>query len=266
MTEKELRAKIVEKAKSYNGAKKNSAKHKEIISYWNQMKGIEGKASTSTAWCAIFVSVIFDMCGMSKLVPPSWNCATMRENAKKLGEWVENDAYTPQPGDCIIYCWDDAANKYATTDNKGSADHIGIVISCTDKTFTGQEGNKGTTGECAQRRMSYNGRYIRGFIKPNYASLATKEEKTDEKPTVLPGTQYARYFDRTAAGTYTVTASDGLNIRKGSSTKYDVIATMPKGAKCQCYGYYSLNGAIRWLYVVYGKYIGFACRSYLKKV
>lgn len=265
MTEAELRNKIVEKAKSFNGVAKGSVKHGEIISYWNKMKGTEGRATKNTAWCAIFVSVIFDMCGMGKLVPPTWNCATMRENAKKLGTWVENDAYRPKPGDCIIYCWDDAANKYATTDNKGSADHIGIVISTTEKTFTVQEGNKGTTGACLQRRMYYNGQYIRGFIVPKYASMATAETPEPEKPKVQPGTAYAQFYDKALAGTYKVTSSDGLNLRKGPTTGYAILTTMPKGAACKCYGYYSKNGMVKWLYVVYQTHIGFACADYLKK-
>lgn len=265
MTEVELRNKVVSLAKSYNGAVKGSANHKAIINHWNAMSGIEGKATTSTAWCAIFVSVIFDMAGLGKLVPPTWNCATMREKAKKLGTWVENDAYKPSIGDCIIYNWDDAADKYATTDNTGSADHIGIVTAVADKTFTVQEGNKGTTGACAVRRMYYNGQYIRGFIAPKYASMATEEEEK-VTPTILPGTVYAHYYDANIAGTYQVTASDGLNLRKGPTTRYDVIVTIPKGKSVKCYGYYSKNGSTRWLYVVYGKYIGFVCSSYLKKI
>ena len=44
------------------------------------------------------------------------------------------------------------------------------------------------------------------------------------------------------AGTYKVTASDGLNIRTGAGIGKAKITAMPKGAKCQCYGYYTTSG------------------------
>ena len=38
---------------------------------------------------------------------------------RKLGEWVENDAYIPAPGDVIFYDWQDSGSG----DNTGYSDH-----------------------------------------------------------------------------------------------------------------------------------------------
>lgn len=73
---------------------------------------------------------------------------------------------------------------------------------------------------------------------------------------------YARSFDEDKAGTYIVTAGDGLNLRTGASTSKTLLETMPKGSKVRNYGYHTGE----WLYVVSasGKK-GFCHSGYLKK-
>lgn len=73
---------------------------------------------------------------------------------------------------------------------------------------------------------------------------------------------YARSFDEDKAGTYIVTAGDGLNLRTGASASKTLLETMPKGSKVRNYGYYTGE----WLYVVSasGKK-GFCHSGYLKK-
>lgn len=77
--------------------------------------------------------------------------------------------------------------------------------------------------------------------------------------------QYANSFDENLAGSYVVTTAD-LKLRTGANTKYDVLASIPKGEKVQCYGYYTKesDGTV-WLYVVYKGQTGFASKRYLKK-
>ena len=50
---------------------------------------------------------------------------------------------------------------------------MGIVESCDGKTITVIEGNKNDA--VGERQIAINGKYIRGFGLPNYASKATKE-------------------------------------------------------------------------------------------
>ena len=74
---------------------------------------------------------------------------------------------------------------------------------------------------------------------------------------------YAAGFSKAKAGTYTVCATSGLNLRKGASTSKAVIETLTNGSKVSCYGYYTGE----WLYVKTsdGK-VGFCHGDYLKKV
>ena len=73
-------------------------------------------------------------------------------------------------------------------------------------------------------------------------------------------------FNKSLAGTYTVaTQSDPLVLRAGAGTGKKKLTSMPKGAKVQCYGYYTKVGSAKWLYVVYDGVTGFASAEYLKK-
>lgn len=80
--------------------------------------------------------------------------------------------------------------------------------------------------------------------------------------------QPAQSKDRKLAGTYKTTTR--LDLRYGAgSDKYDSIVIMPKGTKCQCYGYYTDVSGTKWLYIVAtvnGKqYTGFASSKCLTK-
>lgn len=74
----------------------------------------------------------------------------------------------------------------------------------------------------------------------------------------------AKSFNKALAGTYKVTAS-ALNLRAGAGTSKKILAEMPKGAKAQCYGYYTSVSGKEWLYIVYNGITGFASSEYLKK-
>lgn len=79
----------------------------------------------------------------------------------------------------------------------------------------------------------------------------------------------ARSFDKSLAGTYTVTAGAGLHIRTGAGTGKASLAVLPKGTKVRNYGYYTEVDGVAWLYiqVTYQgiKYTGFSSGAYLSK-
>ena len=85
----------------------------------------------------------------------------------------------------------------------------------------------------------------------------------------VKATGVATGFDKSLAGTYIVTAASGLNVRNAAGTNNKVLVAIPKGTKVQNYGYYTLVGGVKWLYVKFTyngvTYIGFASASYLKK-
>lgn len=87
------------------------------------------------------------------------------------------------------------------------------------------------------------------------------------KPTAKPKLDVATMFDKTLTGKYTVTLSDGLNIRTGASSKKTSLGVLTKGTIVNCYGYYNLasNGR-KWLYVVTSTGLeGYCSSRYLKK-
>ena len=172
MTEKELRQKVVDTAVSYLGCKEANGSHRKIIDLYNSHRPLaRGYAVKYTdAWCSTFASAVAIACGLTDIIPTECGCERHIDLFKKLGSWVENDAYVPIPGDYIFYDWQDGSN-YATTDNTGSADHVGIVVSCDGKTIKVIEGNM--SDAVGYRKLAVNGRYIRGFGVPKYASKAT---------------------------------------------------------------------------------------------
>ncbi|MFR8955770.1 MAG: CHAP domain-containing protein, partial [Flavonifractor plautii] len=89
---------------------------------------------------------------------------------KAKGRWMEDDAYRPDIGDILMYCWKDGDN-YATTDQTANPNHVGFVGAVNSNTMTIYEGNKGEA--VATRTVPINGRYIRGYCLPDYASKAT---------------------------------------------------------------------------------------------
>lgn len=172
MTEKELRQKPVKWLQKFLGTKQGSTKHKEILKVFND-SGLcsRYKMTVKDAWCATTVSAAFIATDLTKIFPcVECSCSAMIEKAKKAGIWVEKDSYKPKEGDVIMYDWDDNGNG----DDTGAPEHVGLDVSVTNGIIKVIEGNMGV-GEVGYRDVPINGRYIRGFITPKYASIATKE-------------------------------------------------------------------------------------------
>ncbi len=181
MTEVQLRQKIVDTAKKHLGAAEGTAAHKAVIDTYNKITPLPRgyKVSYTDAWCATYVSAMFYEAGMVNLIHPECSCFYMLEGMKKLGLWVENDAYVPKMGDIIFYDWEDDG----LGDNKGGADHVGIVVSCNGKNIKVIEGNRKDT--VCYRDMKVDGKYIRGYATPRYnAETATKTPAKEKAKTV----------------------------------------------------------------------------------
>lgn len=172
MTEKKIRNQVVETALSYLGCNEADGSHKKIIDLYNshipRARGY--KVKYTDAWCATFVSAVVIECGLTDIMPTECSCTKMIELYKAKGRWQESDSYVPQPGDLIMYDWNDSGKG----DNKGQPNHVGIVIAVNGDSFTVLEGNYGNAVK--KRPMNVNGKYIRGYCLPDYASKATAEE------------------------------------------------------------------------------------------
>ena len=78
------------------------------------------------------------------------------------------------------------------------------------------------------------------------------------------GGETAKLFDAAKAGTYTVTAGGGLNVRAGAGTDKAVLGTLAKGTRAVCDGHYGTAGGTDWLLVTSGNIKGYASAAYLK--
>jgi len=154
------REQAVAQAKAWHGKKESDGSFKEIVDVFNS--AAKEKAGYSWRWCAEFISAIGIKIGAD--FPISASCGEQIKMWKKMGCWVEDDAYVPTPGDVVYYDWDDNGKGDDTTGH----DHTGMVIEVSGSKFTVEEGNK--KDAVGTRTMSINGQYIRGFAVPKYDS------------------------------------------------------------------------------------------------
>lgn len=146
----------------------------------------------------------------------------------------------------------------------------GLAVECTPKwknnvqiTAVGNIGSK----------AGYNTRTWKkhGHLPYVEYPVSTPKEPESVKPSAVTEVKakgYAKSFNKSVAGTYTVTASS-LNVRDGAGTDNKVLVAIPKGTKVRCYGYYTTINGVKWLYVQFTykrvTYTGFCSGAYLKK-
>lgn len=191
------RQNFVNTAASFIGCKEADGSHRQIIDIYNAHKPLaRGYAVKYTdAWCATFVSAMAIKCGLTDIIPTECGCGQMIRLFQKLGEWQENDAYTPQPGDVIFYDWQDSG----VGDNTGASDHVGIVESVSGSTMKVIEGNM--SNAVGRRTLQVNGRYIRGYGLPKFKGGAASSGNTDSKPASGTGKKtVAQLADEVLAG------------------------------------------------------------------
>ena len=169
MTELELRQKVVNTAVSFLGCKESDGSHKKIIDTYNAHKPLaRGYAVKYTdAWCATCVSTVAILCELTDIIPTECGCGQQIALFKELGAWQEKDDYIPNLADVVYYDWDDSG----TGDNTGWPEHVGFVAEVDGTTIKVIEGN--INNAVGYRTISVNGKYIRGYGVPNYASKAT---------------------------------------------------------------------------------------------
>lgn len=172
-TELELRQSVVNVMKGWLGWSEANGKFKAIIDLYNTQRPLPRgyKVQYTDEWCATTVTAAGMKAGLETIIFGECSCSRMIDLYKAKGRWMENDAYRPQIGDIIMYYWKDGAN-YATTDCTAAPNHVGIVSAVNGDTLTIIEGNKGEA--VSTRSVKINGRYIRGYCLPDYASMATK--------------------------------------------------------------------------------------------
>lgn len=212
--------------------------HKKILAVYNEQKPLPRgyKVKTTDAWCATTVSSVFLMNGYSDISECS--CPQMIEKAKAKGIWVEDDSYTPKIGDIIMYDWQDSGKG----DDKGVADHVGIVVSVTKNKIMVREGNKNKS--IGNRDVTVNGIFIRGYITPPYEEEKKKTSKSssDSKKTQEKAQSKAE-VPYTVGKTFTIKVNTALNVRRGPGKNYDLVGYANLTADGRKHAY--LTGALK---------------------
>lgn len=167
---KKTRAAMVDLALSMVGLNEADGSYKKVIDLYNSYAGPfprGTKMQYGWAWCACFWSALAIKLGYTDIVPIEISCFYLIEAAKKMGVWIEQDNRVPKLGEAVLYDWDDGTN-FATTDNTGNPEHVGIVVEVNEAAgyFVVVEGNY--SNAVKKRTVAINGRYIRGFISPKY--------------------------------------------------------------------------------------------------
>lgn len=256
MTEKQLRQKVVSIMTGWLGCKESDGSHKKILDIYNSHSPLPRgvKMQDTYAWCAATVSAAFIEAGLTDIGFVECSCGKMIELYKKAGRWMETDSYKPAIGDLVMYDWDDSGKG----DNKGAPEHVGMVVGVSSGWLKIIEGNKNDA--VGYRSIAIDGKFIRGYCLPDYASKATS------KAPVAPKVDYAKEGPYTPyAKVWTVTAKSGLRLRRGAGTTKGIITTLPYNEKVTCYGFYTKVGATIWLLVKTqdGK-TGYCSKQYLK--
>ena len=178
MTEAQIRQSVVAAAREWIGYNEADGSHRKIVDVYNSHRPLaRGYALKYTdAWCAGFVSAVAIRLGLTDIMPTEVGVGEMIKLFQRLGRWKESDSYIPKPGDIIMYAWGDNG----VGDCTGGASHVGIVATCDGRTITVIEGNKNDA--VGYREIAVNGRYIRGFGLPDYASKATEDEPVAPAP------------------------------------------------------------------------------------
>ena len=180
MTELELRRSVVNVMRGWLGWSEANGKYRAIIDLYNSQRPLPRgyKLQYDDEWCAATVTAAGIQARLQNIIFGECSCSRMVSLYQQAGRWMEDDAYKPQIGDIVMYRWDDGAN-YAATDNTSSPNHVGVVAEVNGRVMTIIEGNKGQ--KVATRSLFVNGRYIRGYCLPDYASMAETED--DEEVT-----------------------------------------------------------------------------------
>lgn len=184
------RKRIISVAESYMGidVKPGSAARKDIVDAFNKVKPQGYTAHTTDDWCAEFVTACAIIAFGKKIAvsyfPLSASCPVMIKAAKAKSIWKEKDSYKPQPGDFVLFDWDDPGKG---GDNRGTPNHVGIVQKVEDGDIYTIEGN--FHDKVGIREFPINWRYIRGFVCPLYDrfDIPVKVSKDDVLKAVISG-------------------------------------------------------------------------------
>lgn len=187
-------AQVVALAKSQVGTKGGSK-------YWAALG--YGSGWYSQPWCAVFVDWALLSCGCALGSAGDYplNCGNIQTRLVSRAGAAYVDKSQVRAGDVLIYEWDGKGDSY---------DHVGLALDVpSDGYVRAVEGNDTDTVATRSRSLGY----VRAVMRPAYSTTTT----TTSSVSSITSAQY------------TVTVSNGLNVRAKATTSSVVVRALPRG-------------------------------------
>ena len=167
VTESEARNAYLVALLSLVGIKEGSTQHVALLNDYNQITPLPRghKAVKSDSWCAITVAGQGWKLGYRKW-PWECSCTLIREEAKRRGIWRSGWESMPKLGDWIIYNWD----------QKGGAEHIGVVCAIIGNAVWVVEGNYDNAVKI--RRIYVGDARVEGSVALDFSELVQDDSDT----------------------------------------------------------------------------------------
>lgn len=177
-TEDKLRTKIMDIANFYatNETYEWNDRLNELIEVYNTHKPLTRNIKYSkdlkpNGWCALFVSAVFILAGLSDLIVTEIGAWEFKDNARKRGQWKARGSYQPKRGDIVVYSWD-ATNEKG---EKYSQYHVGIITNSDEKINYSTEGN--VSSRVLMVAHEPNDKTIEGYWSVPFEELAEKIDR-----------------------------------------------------------------------------------------
>lgn len=221
-----------------------------------------------THWCAYAVSAIMKDCGfIGKYIKEVEGGAGSipRGSDGKYGKWFKKSVnMPPERGDLFFMRYNDYPEQ-----DKYFCDHVGIVEDFDGTTITTLEGNvDATDGSRWEKTSVFKRKYrnfhdwrVYAFYRPNWQA----ENKTTATSTKKGIEIYQLNSSKLVDYPVVVTASDGLNIRQGAGTSFDILGEVPCGTVLRV-THWTSGGAYKWGLIEYDGILGWIALDYTRKM
>ncbi len=169
---KDVRQKIVDLAAAEVGVVEEGGENRGARINEYRKSVIGGSGDVDHAWCAYFVSWVFNQAGIP-LVDDNGDglCQTVGNWAKENGRWRERGSVEPAPGDVVLFQGDGSGRW---------TDHIGIVEKVENGRVHTIEGN--TSDAVLRRDYALDDNYIVGYVATTVPPPAPEPEPTPPPP------------------------------------------------------------------------------------
>lgn len=121
-------------------------------------------------------------------------------------------------------------------------------------------------GEERKKALTASG-YDYEKVQKMVNQILNETSKAPKNQDYVSASCYAKKFDNKLSGMYKTT--ENLYCRNDAGTNKKALCLIPKNKEVTCYGYYSLCGNEKWLYITFSLdgivYTGFSSEKYLKK-